>query len=174
MASDQINWDKYYLRQVLNLAEIFSKSIRLKVGAILVKDNRPLANGYNGTPEGWDNQCEDITARGPWTDKTEYLDLKDYYSLIDSGKKKQDDFVLVTKSEVSHAEENLIGYCAREGISTKDCTIYITDSPCMPCCRLLRRAGIRRIVYIREYRDNTAIEFCAKAGIKLEQISLEG
>ncbi len=138
----QIEWDKYYLRQARELAT-FSKAERLKVGGILVRDNRPLANGYNGMPAGWDNSCEYEHQRQ-----------------------------LHTKPECSHSEENLIAFCAKNGISTNGTTLYLTHSPCMPCCRLVYNSGIKRIVYLTEYRDPTAIEFCRKAEITLEQMEI--
>jgi dCMP deaminase len=47
----------------------------------------------------------------------------------------------------SHAEQNLIAFAAREGIRTKDCTVYVTHMPCSSCAKTLIQAGISEVVY---------------------------
>lgn len=156
------------MNRVFDLARL-SKARRLKVGCELVDaNNRPINNGYNGTPPGWDNECEYANLLGAWSDKDSgQRTLKELDAILE--KDPETKYQLVTKAEVGHAEANLIGYCAAHGLKTAGSTLYITDNPCMPCCVLLGAAGIRRIVYSREYRDQGAIDYCKKAGIKLEK-----
>lgn len=163
-----VEWDVHYLREVFAIAKDFSKAERLKVGGLLTRDNRPLANGYNGMPAGWDNCCEikevQILVGGApieeafWCSEAEASQYSKHQILDDR---------LVTKPEVSHAESNIIGYCAAEGIATRGATLYLTDTPCMPCCVLCNNARIKRIVYVRQYRDPASLAFCQKAGIEL-------
>lgn len=117
-----------------------SKAKRKKVGAVLVKDNNVISFGWNGTPSGFDNTCEIETQEG-----------------------------LVTKPEVVHGEANCISKAAKSTISTEGSTMFVTMSPCYECSKLLIQSGIKRVVYIEEYRDTSAIEFLEKAGVIVEK-----
>ena len=76
-----------------------------------------------------------------------------------------------TLSTVSHAEANSIVFCAKEGLSTEGCQLYITHSPCIECAKLIVTAGIVRVVYIEEFRDTSGIEFLKDRGIDVCQLS---
>lgn len=119
---------------------------RLKVGAVAVKDNNIIAFGFNGTPTGFDNECE----------------YKDYYT--------DGDYRLVTKPEVIHAEANLVAKAAREGLSLKGSTVYLTHSSCATCAVLLVQSGIKRQVFKEFYRDSTGINILKQSNIEVEQI----
>lgn len=71
---------------------------------------------------------------------------------------------------VLHAEANAILKVARSGNSARDCTLYLTLSPCRDCCKLILQAGIRRLVFTNKYKDFTGLEFLDKAGIQIVQI----
>lgn len=114
-----------------NVYSQLSKARRMKVGAVLVRDDRIISVGYNGTISGGDNNCEIEEADG----------------------------TLVTKREVLHAEENVILFAAKNGMSTNGCTLYITASPCFNCARMIIQCGIQRVYYRDEYRDTAGIEF---------------
>ena len=120
---------------------------RLKVGAIITKDDRVISIGYNGTPAGWDNNCED-EIRYP---DTEGVTLK-------------------TKLEVLHAEANAIGKLARSSESGVGATMYLTHSPCFDCAKLIHVAGINKVFYRTQYRSTDGIEFLNKCNIEVEQI----
>jgi dCMP deaminase len=126
---------------VAKLTANLSYARRLQVGAIIVKDNRIISIGYNGTPAGWDNICEHEVG----------------------GK-------LTTKDEVIHAEENAILKLARDGESGKDSTMYITHAPCINCARLIYNAGITSIYYEVPYRDTSGIDFLQKCGISVQKL----
>lgn len=166
----QIKFDRFYLKQAADLGQEFSNALRLKVGVVITRDNRPVANGYNGTPEGWhSNICEAYEILCLFDDEWNPVSKEDYDKLEDPNNIYKR---LVTKPEVIHGEANLIAYCARRGIATEGCTIYQNISPCMPCCVLMKAAGIKRIIYSENYRDTSAIDFCKATGISLEQIVL--
>ncbi len=133
----------------MEVAEVYarlSKAKRLKVGAIVVKDNRVISIGYNGTPAGWSNQCED------WTNVSEMqYDWK-------------------TKPEVIHAEANAIAKLARSNENGADSTMYITHSPCYECAKLIHVAGIKKVFFRQHYRSNDGIQFLEKCNIEVEKL----
>ena len=112
---------------------------RAKVGALIVKDNMIISDGYNGTPSGFDNSCE--------------VDNK-------------------TKWEVLHAEANAILKCAKHGTSCNDATLYLSMSPCKNCSKLIHQSGIKRVVYLDNYKDNSGVYFLESAGVKVEKIEI--
>ena len=134
----------------MKVAEIYaalSSAVRLKVGAIVVKDNRVISIGYNGTPAGWDNTCEEVVVR------------------YENGKEDTK-----TKPEVIHAEANAIAKLARTTESGLDASMFITHAPCMECAKLIYGAGINKVFYKHTYRENTGIEFLKKCNIEVEQV----
>lgn len=141
----QQKWIDAYLDMAERFAEL-SYAKRLKVGAIVVKDNRVISIGYNGTPEGWDNTCE-----------------KDIYD--DNG-----DFLYnKTKDEVIHAEANAIGKLARDGEAGLNSTMFCTHAPCMNCAKLIYGAGIRSVYYRESYRDTSGVDFLERCGVAVHK-----
>ena len=69
---------------------------------------------------------------------------------------------------ILHSEANAILKCAKNGVSCKDATIYLTHSPCKECAKLIYQSGIKRLVYNTEYRDNEGIEFLWESGVEVE------
>ncbi len=112
---------------------------RKQVGALIVKDKMIISDGYNGTPTGFENICED-----------------------DEG---------YTKWYVLHAEANAILKVASSTQASQGATLYITISPCKECSKLIHQAGIKRIVYLNEYKDNEGIRFLEKAGVSIQHIA---
>lgn len=136
--------DKVYMQNALNMATL-SHAIRKKVGCILVTPENLQIGAYNGQPSGWDNRCED----GHETELFEHL---------------------VTKPTVIHAELNAILHAARQGVSVKGSTIYVTLAPCSACCAMIAQAGITRIVYKEDYRDMSGVQLLKQHGILVEQL----
>ena len=104
-----------------------------------MRDGRIISDGYNGTPAGFPNCCEDQQGNTEW-------------------------YVL-------HAEANAILKVAR---STNDCsgaTLFITLSPCKDCSKLVLQAGIKRVVYMMEYKDTTGVDFLRSAGVEVVHIA---
>jgi dCMP deaminase len=130
-----------YMKTAKTFAEL-SHAKRLKVGCIIVKDDRIISIGYNGMPAGWDNNCEDITEDGN----------------------------LKTKSEVLHAESNAIAKLAKSLESGQGATLFVTHSPCLECAKLIYQSGITKVMYEEFYRDNSGLNFLEKSGLELEQL----
>lgn len=78
-----------------------------------------------------------------------------------------------TKWYVLHAEANAILKVASSTQSCEKATLYITLSPCKECCKLIHQSGIKRVVYIEQYRDTSGLEFLEKAGVEITQLTLE-
>lgn len=79
----------------------------------------------------------------------------------------------VTKPYVLHAEANAITKIARSGNNSDGATLYVTDSPCIECSKLIIQAGIKRVVYGREYRLTDGIDLLKKAGVTIEYLPVE-
>jgi|TARA_R100001530_G_scaffold7941_1_gene8479 dCMP deaminase len=137
----QSKLDKTYMRMAQELSTL-SHAQRRKVGCLIVKDTHIIAEGINGTPRGFDNNCE-------------YVDHVDHY---------------YTKPEVLHAESNAITKLACSTNSSKDATVYITCSPCYECSKLMIQSGIKRVVYFEKYRDESGLALLNKAGVETTQI----
>ena len=152
--------DKYYLK-VAELCSQNSSAERLKVGAIIVKDNQIISDGFNGTPSGFDNVCE----------ITDHYDPNKCIRCTLEHCEGCTNIKLVSKPEVLHAESNAITKCAKYGNSSNNATIYITHSPCIECAKLIIQAGIKRVVYARSYRLTDGIDLLADAGIEIDHIA---
>ena len=133
----QDRYDRAYLRLAKEWAKL-SHCKRKQVGAIIVKDATIIADGYNGTPTGFENECEDENGETKW-------------------------YVL-------HAEANAILKVARSSNKANGATLYLTNSPCKDCSKLVLQAGIKRLVYIDKYKDTSGIDFLAKSGLDIKQI----
>lgn len=144
------------LRAHLKAAKAYSelsRAKRLQVGAVVVREDRVVSIGYNGTPSGGSNSCEDVIS-------------KEIVSPVD---KLKSEVVLeyITRPEVLHAEENCIAFAAKNGIATKDCTLITTHSPCFNCCRLIIQAGIKEVWYETEYRDTNGLDLLKEHNVKV-------
>lgn len=77
-----------------------------------------------------------------------------------------------TLPEVLHAESNAITKLAKHGVSSDGSTLYVTLSPCLECSKLIVQSGVKRVVYLEEYRITTGLQLLKKAKIEVEQIKL--
>ena len=144
----RISWDEYFM-QIAYLVSQRSTCLRRKVGAVIVKDKRMLATGYNGAPSGL-GHCLDI---GCLREK-----LK-----IPSGERHE-------LCRGLHAEQNAVIQASLYGISVKDAAFYVTNKPCIICAKMLINAGIKEIVIDAGYPDKMAMDFLEEAGIKIRKI----
>ena len=155
----QFELDKRYLR----MARIWSENsyaIRRKVGCLIVKDRMIISDGYNGTPSGFENICEDAICQkpndpycpgGPECFNCEFVKLK-------------------TKPYVLHAEANAISKLAKSLNNSEGATLYVTDEPCLECSKMIIQAGIKRVVFWRDYHTHDGTELLNRAGIEVIQI----
>lgn len=158
----------------MKMAEItadLSSAVRLKVGTVIVRDNQVLATGYNGTPSGWDNECEDRvwdSGAGGWLDPEEF-DEKYPYEGWHEGAQRNVRYGLKTKPIVLHSEANAILKIARSTESSEGATLFCTHAPCLDCAKLIHQSGISSVYYRNTYRETTGIEFLEKSGVKVER-----
>lgn len=148
-----------------------SHAIRLKVGAIIVKDGRIISIGYNGMPAGWDNNCEDKVwdkGAGGWIDPEEFETLYPYEAWHEeAGRNVRHG--LKTKPEVLHAETNAISKLARTNEAGDNSTMFCTHAPCIDCAKLIYQSGIKNLYYRDTYRDNKGLEFLEKSNISVNR-----
>ena len=157
----QPSLDKAYLDIAKRWAQL-SAAKRKKVGCIIVKNGSIIADGYNGTPSGFDNNCE--TCR-PISDHQMAVD--------DEGGLVEGTYELITKPEVLHAESNAITKLAKSTQSSDGATMYITISPCVDCAKLIIQAGIKRVVFRELYKDDRCgTNLLSEAGIEVEDAGL--
>ena len=142
------SWDEYFL-QVADLVSKRATCLRRRVGAVLVKDKKILATGYNGAPSGLVH-CFDI---GCIREKMK----------IPSGERHE-------LCRGLHAEQNVILQAALYGTSTKGSILYLTNQPCVICAKMLINAGISEIVIAGSYPDKLARKFLKEAKIKVRKI----
>jgi dCMP deaminase len=137
----QRRYDELYMDIALRFAAM-SHAVRKKVGCVIVLDNNILSFGFNGMPAGMDNCCENEV-----------------------------DGKLVTKGEVSHAEENAIAKLAKSNTSSVGATAYVTLEPCMHCAKLLYNAGITRVVIKEPYLSHEGTIYLTKLHVDMVQIT---
>lgn len=141
---ERMNWDQYFMAQSVLLATR-STCERLSVGAVLVRDKRVIAGGYNGSVSG-DVHC------------------------IDEGCYLVNGHCLRT----IHAEMNALLQCAKFGVKTEGAEIYVTHFPCFDCTKAMIQAGITKINYLNNYRNHDyATELLKKANVQLNQVELD-
>lgn len=125
------DWDEYWLRRA-RLNATMSTCVTRNVGAVAVRDRRSFADGFNGNfpgarhcTEGGCQRCATSTESGT----------------------NLDTCVCV------HAEQNVVAFCARQGIRLDGATIYLTTQPCLDCVKLMAVAGVVEVVYDAPYRS---------------------
>jgi len=133
---------KNYSSLFMDIAErtaIESNCVKYKVGAVIVKDNRIILQGYNGTISGFLNCSEKF--KGLDLSIEENRDLHHNWS---------------SAFEI-HAEMNIISYAAKKGISLENTTMYCTHTPCNNCLKHLIQAGVKKIIFKHDYIDNSKL-----------------
>lgn len=140
-------WDEYFL-EVARLVARRATCLRRSVGAVLVKDKKILATGYNGAPSGV-RHCSDI---GCIRDK-----LK-----IPSGQRHE-------LCRGLHAEQNVLLQAALHGVGTKGSVLYVTNQPCMICAKMLINAGITELIIAEGYPDEMSAGFLREAKVRVRR-----
>jgi len=142
------SWDDYFMR-IAGLVAERSTCLRRRVGALLVKDKRIIATGYNGAPSGL-KHCSEV---GCLREKLR----------VPSGERHE-------LCRGLHAEQNAIVQAAVYGQDTRGATLYCTHTPCLLCAKMLINAGVKRVVIADDYPDRMAGDFFREAGIDVERV----
>ena len=169
-ANDELKNKKYnnfYMSIAEQVAQM-SYAVRLKVGSILVKDNNIISFGWNGTPSGWDNNCEykDYCIARDFTGE--------YFPGTDADYPFEDTigrYRLKTKPEVLHSEANCLMKIAKSTISSDSAIMYCTHAPCIDCSKLIYQSKIKKLYYRQQYRDDSGLNFLKRGGISIEQFT---
>jgi dCMP deaminase len=167
-----------FIQAYMDVAKRFSQlshARRLKVGAIVVKDDRIISIGYNGMPAGWDNNCEDKEymdrGAGGWLDPDE---IKERWPFEEEEQGPYYEYnrryKLKTKPEVMHAERNALDKLAKGNEGGSGASMFLTHSPCLECAKSIYGAGISKVFYGEDYRSTDGIDFLKKCKINIEKI----
>ena len=141
------SWDSYFM-QIAQVIARRSTCLRRQVGAVMVKDQRILSTGYNGSPAGL-LHCDEVGC------------LRQSLS-VPSGERHE-------ICRAVHAEQNALVQAAKHGIAIIGADLYTTHQPCVLCMKLMINVGIRRVVYTHSYPDQLAVTMAREAGLELVQ-----
>jgi dCMP deaminase len=142
-AGQRPDWDEYFL----DIAELVSRRStcrRRRVGAVLVKERRILATGYNGAPTGL-RHCLDLGC------------LREQNN-VPSGERHE-------LCRGLHAEQNSIIQAALHGVSVREATLYCTNHPCVICAKMIINAGVAKVIFREGYSDQLSEEMLQEAGV---------
>jgi dCMP deaminase len=141
---DEFKKQKYnqFYMDIAERVSQMSYAVRLQVGSVLVKDDNIISYGWNGTPKGWDNDCETMLPDG----------------------------TLKTKLETIHSEANCLSKIAKSTISSEGATLFCTHAPCIDCAKMIYQAGIFTVYYRNEYKSTDGINFLGQSGITVQKI----
>jgi dCMP deaminase len=154
-----------YMQVAYQFAKL-SYAERRKVGCVIVKDKQVISFGYNGTPHGFENECEILETTGwDFPEQAELLE-DNGWTVWEAGCACRS----VTKREVLHAESNAIMKVAKSTMSCEGADLYTTTCPCFDCAKLIIQAGIKKVYYTEDYRDMSGVELLKKAEIEVEQV----
>ena len=123
----RLSWEEYFI-EITKLVAKRSPCLSRQVGAVLVKDNRIIATGYNGNPNTLSN-CESCKRKNSISG----TNLDNCYAI--------------------HAEMNAILQCAKQGISCNNAKLYVTTKPCSNCMKHLLQVGIKEVIYLEDYNS---------------------
>lgn len=148
MKSHRPDWDSYFM-EIASIVSKRSTCVRRNVGALIVKNKRILATGYNGAPTGL-RHCIDL---GCMRER-----LK-----VASGERHE-------LCRGLHAEQNAIIQAAYHGVSIEGAQLYSTHLPCSICMKMVINAGIRTVHYLDGYPDDLSLQLIKESGIILKKI----
>lgn len=144
----RIDIEDVYMEIAYSVAKL-SYAKRRQVGCVIVKDQQIVSFGYNGTPSGFDNSCEDVIP------------------CSDGCCGECDMATTTTKQEVLHAESNALTKIAKSTLSSDGADLYTTTSPCFECAKLIIQSGITRVFYNETYRDMSGVDLLEQANINV-------
>jgi dCMP deaminase len=139
------DWDSYFMKITRVVAER-ATCVKRQVGAIVVKDNRILTSGYNGSPKGTKHCAETGCLRQQMN--------------VPSGQRHE-------LCRGLHAEQNAIVQAAWHGVKIEGSSMYCTHQPCIICVKMMINAGIVHLIYSGEYPDELAQKMISESGIRV-------
>ena len=145
---ERLSWDDYFM-EIAHLVAKRATCLRRQIGAVIVRDKRILATGYNGAPSGLPH-CEETGC------------LREKMG-IPSGQNQE-------LCRALHAEQNAIIQAALSGVSIADSQIYSVTHPCVVCAKMIINAGIKRVIYENSYPDSLSKEMLNEAGVEIVNI----
>ena len=148
MNNDRPDWGSYFM-EIARIVSMRSTCLRRNVGAVVVKDKRILASGYNGAPSGL-KHCIEVSC------------LREKMNIA-SGERHE-------LCRGLHAEQNAIIQAAYHGVSINGAQLYCTHLPCSICIKMLINAGIREIYYDEGYPDDLSLNMIKESDIPLTKL----
>lgn len=148
--SKRPDWDEYFVR-IMSVVRERATCMKRKVGALIVKDHRILASGYNGAPAGLQH-CEQTGC------------LRKELN-VPSGQRHE-------LCRGLHAEQNAIIQAAVHGLAIQGATIYCDFLPCSICTKMIINSGIVRVVFLGYYPDDLAVRMFSETNIVLDLYKL--
>jgi dCMP deaminase len=147
-AGQRPDWDEYFL-DIAKLVSRRSSCLRRSVGAVLVREKRILATGYNGAPTGL-RHCLDLGC------------LREQNN-VPSGERHE-------LCRGLHAEQNSIIQAALHGVGVREATLYCTNHPCVICAKMIINAGVAKVIFREGYSDQLSDEMLKEAGVSVRKI----
>jgi dCMP deaminase len=145
-SAERPSWDTYFM-EIAHLVATRATCPRRSVGAVIVKDRRILATGYNGSPSGI-SHCPEAGTTTDWPGGC----LRAGHCI-----------------RALHAEQNALLQAAKIGTACEGSTIYVTCQPCNMCAKMLINAGIQKVIYEGDYPDEFSLELFREAGLDLQR-----
>jgi dCMP deaminase len=142
-------WEEYFM-DITHLVAKRSTCLRRQVGAVLVRDKKILATGYNGAPSGLEH-CLEIGC------------LREKLG-IPSGERHE-------LCRGLHAEQNAIIQAAYHGVGIRGATLYCTNHPCIICSKMIINAGIQTIIFEHGYADALARQMLKESKVKVQKVN---
>lgn len=143
------SWNQYFM-EIAKVAKKRSTCLRRQVGAVIVKDNRILATGYNGVPAGI-RHCSEVGC------------LRESLN-VPSGERHE-----ICRGV--HAEQNAILQAAYHGVAVFGSVLYCTASPCSICAKMIVNAGIKKVIFEEVYSDKMALDILSEGNVEIFQTS---
>jgi Deoxycytidylate deaminase len=158
-----------HIQMYMNIAKVLadtSSGVRLKVGAVLVRDNNIISTGYNALPAAIDGPLEDKVysdGAGAWLDVETFHETFPYQDEVGYYK-------LVTKREVRHAERSVLMNLCKTNESAVGASLFVTAGCCKLCSIDILDAGIVEVFYRDEFRDTSGLDYLREQGVKVVKI----
>ena len=156
--------DLIYMQMAYQIAKL-SYAKRRRVGCVIVKDTQIISTGYNGTPHGFDNGCEE--------DQVKVIENANHQAILEEKGYTCDSGCCsktITKREVLHAESNALAKISKSTLSSGGADLYTTTCPCFDCAKLIIQSGIKRVFYSEDYRDMSGVDLLKQAGIEVKEV----